>query len=100
RSWRRSDMAFHHAVQRLLLTGIRFPIPPTPARTPQPAALMPLIEALAPAHRAFNLRAIEYGDRYRSAFWAIYLLIALAVLCAGLPLALGSDSAEHTLHKL
>ena len=91
-------MAFHHAVQRLLLTGIRLPMPPPPAKTPQPAALMPLIEAIAPAHRAFNLRAIEYGDRYRSAFWAIYLLIALAVLCAGLPLALGWDNAEHALH--
>lgn len=91
-------MAFHHAVQRLLLTGIHFPSPPMPVRTPQPAALTPLIEAIAPAHRAFNLRAIEYGDRYRSAFWAIYLLIALAVLCAGLPLALGWDNAEHALH--
>ena len=59
---------------------------------------MPLIEAIAPAHRAFNERAIEYGNRYRSAFWAIYLLIALAVLCAGLPLALGWDDAEHALH--
>jgi len=59
---------------------------------------MPLIEAIAPAHRAFNERAIEYGNRYRSAFWAIYLLIALAVLCAGLPLALGWDNAEHALH--
>ena len=91
-------MAFHHAVQRLLLTGIGLPMPSLPAKTPQPAALMPLIEAIAPAHRAFNLRAIEYGDRYRSAFWAIYLLIALAVLCAGLPLALGWDDAEHALH--
>lgn len=91
-------MKFHHAVQRLLLTGIRMPAPPTPARTPQPVALTPLIEAIAPAHRAFNLRAIEFGDRYRSAFWSIYLLIALAVLCAGLPLALGWDNAEHALH--
>lgn len=91
-------MAFHHAVQRLLLMGIRLPTPPTPARTPQPAALMPLIEAIAPAHLAFNLRAVEYGNRYRSAFWAIYLLIALAVLCAGFPLALGWDKAEHALH--
>jgi len=91
-------MAFHHAVQRLLLTGIRLPAPPAPARPPQPAALLPLIEAIAPSHRAFNLSAIEYGDRYRSAFWAIYLLIALAVLCAGLPLALGWDSTRHALH--
>lgn len=92
-------MAFHHAVQRLLLTGMRLPVPPPPARPPQPAALIPLIQAIAPAHRAFNLRAIEYGDRYRSAFWAIYLLIALAVLCAGLPLALGWDDAQHGMHS-
>lgn len=91
-------MAFHHAVQRLLLMGIRLPVPPPPAHPPQPAALAPLIRAVAPAHRAFNLRAIEYGDRYRSAFWAIYLLVALAVLCAGLPLALGWDNAQHAMH--
>ena len=91
-------MAFHHAVQRLLLTGVRLPVRPAPAKPQQPAALVPLIKSIAPAHRAFNQRAIEYGDRYRSAFWAIYLLIALAVLCAGLPLALGWDNAEHALH--
>lgn len=91
-------MAFHHALQRLLLTGVRLPVPPPPAHVQQPAALVPLIEAIAPAHRAFNQRAMQYGDRYRSAFWAIYLLIALAVLCAGLPLALGWDNAEHALH--
>lgn len=91
-------MAFHHAVQRMLLTGMRLPVSPPPARPQQPAALIPLIQAIAPAHRAFNLRAIEYGDRYRSAFWGIYLMVALAVLCAGLPLALGWDNAEHALH--
>lgn len=78
--------------------GIRLPVPPPPAKPQQPAALVPLIQAIAPAHRAFNLRAIEYGERYRSAFWAIYLLIALAVLCAGLPLALGWDDAQHAMH--
>lgn len=91
-------MAFHHLVQRVLLTGIRFPAAPAPAEQQQPAALVPLIQALAPAHREFNERAIQYGNRYRSAFWAIYLLVALAVLCAGLPLALGWDKAEHALH--
>lgn len=91
-------MAFHQALQRLLLTGIRLPATPPPAKQQQPDALVPLIQAIAPAHRAFNERAMQYGDRYRSAFWAIYLLIALAVLCAGLPLALGWDKAEHALH--
>ncbi len=91
-------MAFHHVVQRLLLIGMRLPVPPPPAKRQQPAALVPLIQAIAPSHRAFNLRAIEYGNRYRSAFWASYLLIALAVLCAGLPLALGWDDAQHGMH--
>lgn len=92
-------MTFHHAVQRLLLTGIRLPAPLPPSRPLQPSALLPLIQAIAPTHRTFNLRAIEHGNRYRSAFWAIYLLVALAVLCAGLPLALGWDNAEHALHN-
>lgn len=91
-------MAFHHAVQRVLLVGIRLPEPPAPDTTPRPAALVPLIEAVAPAQAAFNARAVAYGDRYRSAFWGNYLLVALAVLCAGLPLALGWDRAEHALH--
>lgn len=91
-------MAFHHFTQRMLLMGARLPVSSAPAATPPPAALEALIQSIAPAHAAFNMRAVKYGDRYRSAFWAIYLLIALAVLCAGLPLALGWDSAEHALH--
>jgi hypothetical protein len=59
---------------------------------------LPLIEAVAPAHRSFDQRAVHFGNRYRSGFWAIYLLSALAVLCAVLPLALGWDSRNHTLH--
>ncbi len=42
--------------------------------------------------------AIHYGHRYRSGFWAIYLLSAIAVLFAVMPLALGWDSANHFLH--
>lgn len=92
-------MAFHHLVQRLLLLGVPLPAATGPDNQEQPTALKPLIDAIAPAHRAFNLRAIEYGNRYRSAFWAIYLLIALAVLFAGLPLALGWDNAQHEMHN-
>jgi hypothetical protein len=60
--------------------------------------LLPLIESLASAHRDFDQRAIHFGHRYRSGFWAIYLLSALAVLCAVMPLALGWDSARHAMH--
>jgi hypothetical protein len=61
---------------------------------------LPLIEALAPAHLMFDARAIHYGHRYRSGFWAIYLLSALAVLFAVLPLALGWDDRRHLQHPV
>jgi PGDYG protein len=94
----RSGMALHQLIQRLLLLGVRLPsLPPPPAPRP-PAALQPLIDATASAHRAFDQRAIEYGHRYRSGFWAIYFLSAIAVLFAVLPLALGWDSPTHRLH--
>jgi hypothetical protein len=93
-------MAFHQAIQRLLLIGIRLSPPTQPSTMQPPPALVPLIAAIAPVHRAFNLRAIDCGHRYRSAFWAIYLLSALAVLFAGLPLALGWDDAKHDMYHL
>jgi hypothetical protein len=46
----------------------------------------------------FDARAVHYGHRYRSGFWAIYLLSALAVLFAVLPLALGWDDRRHVQH--
>jgi hypothetical protein len=72
-------MALHQAIQRVLLVGA-------------------LIEALAPSHLMFDARALHYGHRYRSGFWAIYLLSAMAVLFAVLPLALGWDDRRHLLH--
>lgn len=91
-------MPLHELVQRLLLTGARLESLP-PAPEPQaPPALVPLIEAVAAAHRRFDARALHYGNRYRSGFWAIYLLSAVAVLFAVMPLALGWDSANHQLH--
>jgi hypothetical protein len=93
-------MALHQLIQRLLLIGAHIeslPPPPTP-RPPQ--ALLPLIETIAVAHREFDERALEYGHRYRSGFWAIYLLSAIAVLFAVMPLALGWDSPNHALHPL
>ena len=92
-------MALHQAIQRVLLIGVHLePLARTPTPSP-PAALTPLIEAIAPCHRAFDERAIDYGHRYRSGFWAIYLLSAIAVLFAVLPLALGWDSPGHRLHS-
>ncbi len=91
-------MALHELIQRLLLAGARLDeLPPAPAPR-APAALQPLIDAIAKSHRQFDERAIYFGHRYRSGFWAIYLLSAIAVLCAVLPLALGWDSAGHVLH--
>jgi len=92
-------MALHQAIQRLLLIGARLEsLPPAPTPHPPPA-LTPLIEATASAHQAFDQRALHYGHRYRSGFWAIYLLSAVAVLFAVLPLALGWDSPGHRLHS-
>lgn len=91
-------MALHQAIQHLLLIGVRLDALPAPPTPQPPRRLLPLIESIAAAHREFDGRAIRYGHRYRSGFWAIYLLSALAVLCAVMPLALGWDSASHALH--
>jgi len=91
-------LALHQIVERTLLLGAhlnRLPATPTPQA---PAALKPLIDATADAHQRFDLRAIHFGHRYRSGFWAIYILSAVAVLCAVMPLALGWDSSRHWLH--
>jgi hypothetical protein len=91
--------ALHQIIQRLLLLGAHLEsLPPAPTPRP-PAALRPLIDATAEAHRRFDERAVLYGHRYRSGFWAIYLLSAFAVLCAVMPLALGWDSPGHRLHS-
>jgi hypothetical protein len=91
-------MPLHQAIERLLLIGIRLESPRSRGTPQPPPALLPLIEAIEPAHRAFDERALEFGHRYRSAFWAIYLLSAIAVLCAVMPLALGWDDNRHALH--
>jgi hypothetical protein len=91
-------VALHQNIQRLLLLGIHLE---PPARLPAPLPpqrLVPLIAAVAPAHREFDERAVHFGHRYRSGFWSIYMLSAIAVLCAILPLALGWDSSLHALH--
>jgi hypothetical protein len=91
-------LALHQIIQRLLLTGADLDLPAAPAVPNAPPALQPLIDAVAEPHRVFDARALVYGHRYRSGFWAIYLLSAVAVLCAMLPLALGWDSSHYRLH--
>jgi len=91
-------MALHQVIQRLLLIGTHVESLPSPAVPQAPPALLPLIQAIAGAHRKFDELAIHFGHRYRSGFWAIYLLSAIAVLFAVMPLALGWDSANHQLH--
>jgi hypothetical protein len=92
-------VALHQAIQRLLLLGVRLEsyerLPPSQP----PQLLAPLVEAIEPEHRRFDQQAVHYGHRYRSGFWAIYLLSAIAVLCAVLPLALGWDSPQHVFHS-
>lgn len=91
-------VALHQTIQRLLLIGVRFePAEASPTPRP-PAALRPLVAAIEPVHDRFDQRAIEFGQRYRSGYWAIYLLSAIAVLFAVLPLALGWDGELHRLH--
>jgi hypothetical protein len=91
-------MAVHQVIQRLLLVGVHLESLPAPPQPQPPPRLLPLIESIAPAHRNFDRRAIHFGHRYRSGFWAIYLLSAIAVLCAVMPLALGWDSRQHAMH--
>ncbi len=91
-------MALHQVIQRLLLVGARIESLPQTPEPKAPPALEPLIAATAGAHRRFDRRAMHFGHRYRSGFWAIYLLSAVAVLFAVMPLALGWDSAGHALH--
>jgi len=91
--------AFHQVMQRLLLAGKQLRLPPRPPEPRPPQVLQPLIDSIARAHERFDAIAIHFGHRYRSGFWAIYLLSALAVLCAVLPMALGWDASRHPLHR-
>ncbi len=92
-------MAFHDRVQRLLLIGSDLRPPPAPPRAEPPAEIAALQAVVRSEHQALNAEALAAGQRYRSAFWALYLLAALAVLFAVLPVALGWSAAEHPLHR-
>jgi hypothetical protein len=88
----------HRIVEKIFLFRaplIRLGAPP--AAEP-PTVIKPLIEDLAPERRRYDERALYFGERYRSGFWLIYLLSAVAVLFAVLPLALGWDDSRHILH--
>ena len=85
-------MPLHQVIQRLLLLGIHLEPLQTARLSKPPQRLEPVITAIETEHRRFDERAVRFGNRYRSGFWAIYLLSALAVLCAAVPLALGWDS--------
>jgi hypothetical protein len=88
----------HRLVERIFL--YRSPVRrlSAPPLAPPPAALNPLIRELDPERRRYDERALYFGERYRSGFWLIYLLSAVAVLFAVLPLALGWDDSRHILH--
>ena len=83
-------LPLHTIIKRILLAGLTLPSSST-ARQAPPDRLLPLVAAAHPRHVAFNAEAIRYGNRYRSAFWAIYLLSPTAVLFAALPPAMGWD---------
>jgi hypothetical protein len=91
-------MALHQSIQRVILIGAHLESLPPPPEPKAPPALLPLIEAVSGPHRRFDELALHYGHRYRSGFWAIYLLSAVAVLFGVMPLALGWDSVNHVLH--
>jgi hypothetical protein len=91
-------MPLYQIIQRLLLIGAHLETPAAPPVPTPPQRLQPLIDSLAKAHRDFDECAIRHGHRYRSGFWAIYLLSAIAVLCAMMPLALGWDSVNNFMH--
>lgn len=92
-------MPSHQAVQDLILLGQRPDLPDAPPRAEPPAALSELVGIVQSEHQALNDAAVRAGHRYRSAFWALYLLTALAVMLAVLPVALGWTSAAHPLHR-
>jgi len=92
-------MALHRNIQWLLLIGMHIEELPAPVVPPAPAQVCALIDAVADSHRHFDERAIHFGHRYRSGFWAIYLLSAIAGLFAFLPLALAWDDPTHALHS-
>lgn len=88
----------HVLIKRILLTGVPLPDGARPGMAP-PVRLQALLAACAATHRSINAMAVRYGNRYRSAYWSVYLLSSVAVLFAALPPALGWDLERHSLHS-
>jgi hypothetical protein len=88
----------HRVVEKILLYRAPLKRLPRPPAADPPGVIKPLIEELAGERRRYDERALHFGERYRSGFWMIYLLSAVAVLFAVLPLALGWDDSRHFLH--
>jgi hypothetical protein len=88
----------HRLVEKIFLYGSPASRRSAPPLAPPPAVLRSLIQEIGAEHRRYDERAVYFGERYRSGFWLIYLLSAVAVLFAVLPLALGWDDIRHILH--
>jgi hypothetical protein len=88
-------MPLYLTIQRILLLGVQLPAAAPAGSAPAPAAVQEIADAIAPTYRGFNQTAIDAGNRYRSAFWSIYLLSAGAVVCAVLPIALAWENNPH-----
>ncbi len=82
-------MPFHQAIQSVLLVGhaARRDDPGSPA-APPPPQLAPVVHAAAAEIAPVDALALAAGHRWRSAFWALYLMSAVAVLLGVLPAAL------------
>jgi hypothetical protein len=91
-------MALHQMIQRCLLVGVDLGGAAAPRSAVPPDRLRALIEAMAGPHARYDGLAVKFGHRYRSAFWSVYFLSAIAVLFAVMPLALGWDDSRHTMH--
>jgi len=91
---------FHEVVRRVLLWRSQHrPSMPAPAKVEPPPHLQELIDVLHPAHRDFDEEALRYGNRYRSAYWLLYLLSSFAVLWSVLPVALEWYLPDSPMHE-
>lgn len=91
-------MALHQLIQRCLLVGVDLGSAAAPEPAVPPDRLQALIDVMAGPHARYDGLAVKFGHRYRSAFWSVYFLSAIAVLFAVMPLALGWDDSRHTMH--
>lgn len=88
-------MTLHRYIERLILVGSPKIRHSMPQKVDAPRELIPLVEGSRTAQRHFNQCAATEGGRYRSAFWTIYLLSAVATAFAVTPMALGWASESH-----